>query len=131
MRRGKLLGSCDKFVIWHKPKKCPNGLSEEEFLALPETLMVREIYYYILIPGFRTSSVSLITTLLYTETYPTLELVRLYEDRWDVELNLKHIKTTLGMDILRSKTPEMVRKEIYSLLLLKANATPFIEHYSK
>ena len=73
----------NQFVIWHKPKKCPNQLREEEFVALPETLIVREIYYYILIPGFRTSSVSLITTLLDTETYPTLELVRLYEDRWD------------------------------------------------
>jgi transposase len=117
MRQGKISGSCDKFVIWHKPKKCPKGLSEEEFVALPETLIVREIYYYIFIPGFRTSSVSLITTLLDTETYPTLELVRLYDDRWDVELNLKHLKTTLGMDILRSKTPEMVRKEIYVFLL--------------
>ncbi len=117
MRRGKIIGDGDKLVIWHKPKKCPNGLSEEEFVALPETLIVREIYYYILIPGFRTQQVSLITTLLDTETYPTLELVRLYDERWDVELDLKHLKTTLGMEILRSKTPQMVRKEIYIFLL--------------
>ena len=48
---------------------------------------------------------------------PHALLVKIYELRWDVELDLKHIKTTLGMDILRGKTPEMVRKEIYIHLL--------------
>ena len=61
--------------------------------------------------------VTLITTLLDIQLYPTLELVKIYELRWDVELDLKHIKTTLEMDILRGKTPEMVRKEIYVHLL--------------
>jgi transposase len=59
----------------------------------------------------------LITTLIDTKTYPSLEIVRLYNKRWDVELDLKHLKTTLGMDILRCKTPSMVRKEIYVYLL--------------
>ncbi len=117
MRGGKIIGDCDKFVVWQKPKRCPKALSEQEFAALPKTLTVREIYYYILIPGFRTQQVSLITTLLDTETYPTLALVKLYDDRWDVELNFKHLKTTLGMEILRGKTPQMVRKEIYVYLL--------------
>jgi hypothetical protein len=117
MRRGKIVGDCDKLVIWHKPQKCPKGLSSEEFTSLPSILTVREIYYYIIIPGFRTSSVSLITTLLDTETYPTLELVKLYAHRWDVEVNLKHLKTTLGMEVLRGKTPAMVRKELYVYLL--------------
>ena len=44
-------------------------------------------------------------------------MLRIYELRWDVELDLKHIKTTLGMDVLRCQTPEMVRKEIYAYLL--------------
>lgn len=57
------------------------------------------------------------STLLDGKSYSTLELVKLYELRWDVELDLKHLKTTLGMDILRSKSPEMVRKEIYIYLL--------------
>ncbi|MBW4636184.1 MAG: transposase [Iphinoe sp. HA4291-MV1] len=117
MRRGKIVGDGDKLVTWQKPQKCPKGLTEEEFAALPKTLIVREIYYYILIPGFRSQQVSLITTLLDTKTYSTLALVRLYDDRWDVELNLKHLKTTLGMEILRGKTPQMVRKEIYIFLL--------------
>jgi len=117
MRKGKIIGDCDKLVTWYKPKKCPQGLSELEFAALPPTLIVREIYYYIIIPGFRTERVSLITTLLDATTYSTLEIVGLYGKRWDVELDLIHLKTTLGMDVLRCKTPSMVRKEIYVYLL--------------
>jgi hypothetical protein len=117
MRKGKIIGDCDKFVTWYKPKKCPKGLSESEFLTLPSTLTVREIYYYIIIPGFRTERVSLITTLLDTTIYSTLEVLKLYGERWNVELNLKHLKTTLGMEVLRCKTPQMVRKELYVYLL--------------
>lgn len=57
------------------------------------------------------------TTLLDKATYSTLDIVGLYGQRWDVELDLRHIKTTLGMDVLRCKTPSMVRKEIYVYLL--------------
>ena len=117
MLKGKIVGDCDKLVTWHKPQKCPKGLSLEEFVALPQSLTVREIYYYIIIPGFRTQRVSLITTLLDTTVYSSLNLLRLYGERWNVELNLKHLKTTLGMEILRCKTPAMVRKEIYVYLL--------------
>ncbi len=117
MRKGKIVGDCDKLVTWHKPKTCPKGLSKEEFTALPQSIIVREIYYYIIIPGFRTGRVSLITTLLDKTVYSTLELLKLYGERWNVELNLKHLKTTLGMEVLRCKTPSMVRKELYVYLL--------------
>ncbi|WP_335046436.1 IS4 family transposase [Nostoc sp.] len=117
MRKGKIVGDCDKLVTWYKPKSCPKGLSKDEFDALPKSITVREVYYYIVIPGFRTQRVSLITTLLDKATYPTLKIVELYGKRWDVELDLRHLKTTLGMDILRCKTPSMVRKEIYVFLL--------------
>jgi hypothetical protein len=117
MRKGKIIGDCDKLVTWYKPKICPKGLSQDEFDALPQTITVREIYYYIVIPGFRTQRVSLITTLLDKVTYSTLDIVGLYGQRWDVELDLRHLKSTLGMDVLRCKTPSMVRKEIYVYLL--------------
>lgn len=117
IRKGKIVGDCDKLVTWYKPKKCPQGLTESEFTALPQTIIVREIYYYIVMPGFRTQQVSLITTLLDTTTYSSLKLIELYGKRWDVELDLRHLKTSLGMDVLRCKTPSMVRKEIYVYLL--------------
>ncbi len=117
MRKGKIIGDCDKLATWYKPKICPIGLSKDEFDALPQTITVREIYYYIIIPGFRTHRVSLITTLLDKATYSSLEILCLYGKRWDVELDLRHLKTTLGMDVLRCKTPSMVRKEIYVYLL--------------
>ncbi|WP_311774840.1 IS4 family transposase [Nostoc sp. 2RC] len=117
MRKGKIVGDCDKLVTWYKPTRCPKGLSKDEFDALPPSITVREIYYYIVIPGFRSQRVSLITTLLDKTSYPTLEIVGLYYKRWDVELDLRHLKTTLGMDILRCKTPSMVRKEIHVYLL--------------
>lgn len=117
MRRGKRIGSWDQLIVWNKPKTCPKGLSLEEFATLPKTLTLREVHYQIVIPGFRTEQVTLITTLVDTKTYSALELVRLYGFRWEVELDLKHLKITLGMDVLRSQTPEMVRKEIYVHLL--------------
>ncbi len=61
--------------------------------------------------------VSLITILLDTTIYSSLQILELYGKRWDVELDLRHLKTTLGMDVLRCKTPSMVRKEIYVYLL--------------
>ena len=93
-RKGKIVGYSDKLITWHKPKRCPKGLSKDEFDALPQAITVREIYYYVIIPGFRTQRVSLITTLLDAKTYPTLEIVKLYGKRWDAEIDLKHIKTT-------------------------------------
>ena len=74
MRKGKIVGDCDKLVIWYKPKSCLKGLSKDEFNALPLSITVREIYYDIFIPGFRTQRVSLITTLLDKKTYSTLDL---------------------------------------------------------
>jgi len=111
LRRGKIVGSHDKLVVWHKPKTCPKGLTKEEFAELPLTLTVREVNYYIAIPGVRTQQVSLITTLLDSQVYSTLDLVKLYEFRWDVELDLKHLKTTL-LAASGSK-----RRKIYRTLL--------------
>jgi hypothetical protein len=80
-------------------------------------LILRELHYYIAIPGFRTKDVRLITTLLDAVEFPLGKIADLYGLRWNVELNLGDLKTTLGMDVLRGKTPEMVRKEIYVYML--------------
>lgn len=107
--RRKPLSSFESIEVWHKPSTRPKGLSSAEFINLPKTLTVRVIKYYIPSPGYRTKYVILVTTLLDSEVYPTTEIMRLYGQRWDVELDLKHLKTTLGMDILRGKTPQMER----------------------
>jgi Transposase DDE domain/Insertion element 4 transposase N-terminal len=113
----KIINRNDKLVCWHKPKSRAKGIIKEDFDSLPISLTVREISYSTNVPGFRTKQISIITTLLDTEAYPTHTLIQLYRDRWHVELNFKHLKTTLGMDILRCKTPEMIRKELYVYLL--------------
>lgn len=77
MRRGKRIGSCDKLVLWEKPKFCPKNLTKEEFAALPLDLVLREVHYYINIPSFRTKQVTLVTTLLDAIEYPIKELLRL------------------------------------------------------
>ncbi len=117
MKKKKKIGPNDRLVTWQKPKSRPKGLSKEEYDSLPKTLTVRQIHYYICIPGRRTQQVILITTLLDEEAYPVREFLKLYQLRWEAELNLRHLKTSLGMDILRGKTPEVVRKEIYVHLL--------------
>lgn len=117
LKGGVSVGNNDKILTWYKPKARTKALTLEEFSSLPKSLTIREISYSVNIPGFRTQSVTLITTLLDTEAFPTHKIIELYQSRWDVEVNFKHLKTSLGMDILRSKTPEMVRKEIYAYLL--------------
>ncbi len=107
----------DRLILWEKPKTKPEGISQKDFDSLPKELVLREVHAYICIPGFRTKEIIVVTTLLDAIEYPAHDILQLYDDRWEAEVNLKHIKTTLGMDILTSKTPGMVRKEIYTYLL--------------
>ncbi len=109
----KILGKDDLLIEWKKPKKHKNlSYSEEEWQQLPEKLILRQIKVTVNEPGFRTESLYIITTLLDPITYPAHEIAELYLQRWDVELFFRDIKTTMGMDVLRCKTPLMVQKEI-------------------
>ena len=107
----------DRLILWSKPKTKPKGISQKDFDSLPKELVVREVHAYICVPGFRTKEIIVVTTLLDAIEYPAHDILQLYDDRWESEINLRHIKTTLGMDILSCKTPAMVRKEIYTYLL--------------
>jgi hypothetical protein len=111
-RRGKVLGKGDRLVAWTKPLCCPKGWSREEFDALPQTLAVRLIRLIVETPGYRTRTVVLATTLTDADIYPAEELRRLYAQRWNIELHYAQIKTTLGMDTLRCKSPEMIEREL-------------------
>lgn len=114
----KWLGHCDQVVEWYKPQQRPKWLDKEAYAALPSSLLVRELRFQIERPGFRAYEVTLVTTLLDPELYPAAELAQLYFDRWQVEVNLRHLKQTMGLDILRCKTEEGVRKEICMLALV-------------
>ena len=109
----KKLGGNDLLVIWKKPawnKKA--AYTREKWEELPETLIVRQIKISVQSNGFRTKSFYIITSLLDPIGHPANELAELYFRRWEVELNFKDLKTTMGMDELRCKTPDMVKKEV-------------------
>jgi hypothetical protein len=112
------LGERDQVVEWFKPSRRPEWLAEAEFAALPASLTVRELRYEVGRPGYRTRSVTLVTTLLDAEAYPLESLAELYGMRWRVELDLRHLKTTMGMDVLKCKTVDGVLKEltVYALV---------------
>lgn len=109
----KVLGENDLLIQWLKPKRTgASSYSYEQWQQLPETLTLRQIKVVVAEPGFRGAIFYIATTLLDPERYPAQEIIDLYRQRWEVELYFRDIKTTLGMDILRCKTPSMVRKEI-------------------
>lgn len=60
---------------------------------------------------------TLATTLLDPERYPAAELAQLYCDRWQIEVNLRHLKQTLHLDVLRCKTVDGVHKELLMIAL--------------
>lgn len=116
-REGKRLGRNDRLVTWHKPKICPRTLSTEMFALLPETLAIRVLRFHTRIPGFRSKTIMVATTLLDPKEYSVEMISQLYADRWTIELRLRDIKTTLGMDVLRGKSVDVVCKEIYMHLM--------------
>jgi len=111
-QRKKRLGKGDWLVEWTKNKKAPDWMSQEEWDRMPETLLVRQVEFRVEVPGFRTEKVTVVTTLLDEKRYPTQAFIELYRRRWRVELYLRDLKITMGIDVLRSKTPEMIRREL-------------------
>ena len=112
LRYGKRLGPNDRLVIWQKPIQRPQGCILADWRRAPQTLTLRQVFVTITIPGFRTQSLVVVTTLTDPIRYPADEIAKLYLRRWSVELFFRDIKITLGMDVLRCQTPDMVRKEI-------------------
>ena len=115
-RRGKRLGKDDHIVTWHKPTK-PRSIDTQTYNTLPESLTIRECRVQITQPGFRVRVVVIATTLLDHVTYPPSKLAELYRARWNAELDLRSLKQTMQMDVLRCKSPELVRKELWTHIL--------------
>jgi hypothetical protein len=114
----KSLGEDDQLVEYFKPVEKPAWMDDAQWEALPESITVREIRRTVKRKGFRAITVTIVTTLLDPEAYPADELVELRLTRWMVETNIRHLKTTLGMDVLKCKTLDGVRKERLVFLLV-------------
>jgi hypothetical protein len=115
-RRGRRLGPDDHVVEWPKPGK-PRSIDREAYDALPGSLTVRECRVRVEQRGFRVRTLIIATTLLDADEYSKGDLARLYRARWDAELDLRSLKETLQMDVLRCKTPQLVRKELWAHIL--------------
>jgi hypothetical protein len=114
-RRGKRLSQDDHIVEWPKPQK-PRSIDTKTYNTLPEFLMVRECRVHVEQPGFRSKTIIVATTLLDAEITKT-DIAQLYRARWNAELDLRSLKITMQMDMLRCKSPELVRKEIWTHIL--------------
>jgi len=117
-RRGLQLGRYDHRVVWKKPAR-PAWMDQESYREFPDELAMREVRIHIKGKGrkVRTRTITIATTLTAHGAYRKADLAELYRRRWQAELNLRSLKTVLPMDVLRCKTPEMVRKEIWAHLL--------------
>jgi len=109
----KRLGYEDQIVEYVKPLDKSDWMDEQAWAAVPQTLLVRELRYRTPQKGHRTKVITLVTTLLDADLYPKAELARLYLQRWDIEVNFRHLKTTMGMAVLHCQTVEGVLKELY------------------
>ena len=114
----KWLGTLDQQVEYFKPKELPAWLDAETYAALPASLVLRELRYRIEQRGCRTREVILVTTLTDAELYPASELAGLYGRRWQVETDLRHLKQTLHMDVLHTKTVAGIHKELAMFALV-------------
>jgi len=112
------LGGQDQIVMWRRPTIKARWMTAEEHAGLPEYIVVRELCYRVGRRGFRTRAVTLVTTLLDPERYPAEALAELYGARWQIEVNFRHLKQTLGMDVLKSQTAAGVRKELLVFALV-------------
>jgi hypothetical protein len=115
-RRGKRLGKGDHIVRWPKPTK-PRSMDREAYDALPAFLMVRETRVQVEQAGFRSRTIIVVTTLLDAAEITKGDLAQVYRARWNAELDLRSLKRTMQMDVLRCKTPDLVRKEIWAHVL--------------
>jgi hypothetical protein len=113
---GDRLGSDDHVVTWTRPAR-PDWMDKPTYHATPQTLTIRETRFGVERAGYRTQQIMVATTLSDAATYTREEIAQLYHFRWRVELSIRDIKQTLTMDVLRGKTPEMLRREIWCHLL--------------
>jgi hypothetical protein len=116
-RRGRRLGREDHLITWPKPQQVPDWMSRAEYEAMPAELTVRELRVRVKDKTKRVRTLVLVTTLVDAKAYRAKELGDLFRQRWHAELDLRSLKSVMQMEMLRTKSPEMVRKEVAVHLL--------------
>lgn len=118
-RRGKKLGPDSRLVVWHKPRQQPDGsrLDREQWAALPAQMMIRYIKHAYRDRTGRGRTLVIATTLLDPVKYPAADICALYARRWGIELKLRDIKATLGMDRFAVKSPAMAHKTLWMMMI--------------
>jgi Transposase DDE domain/Insertion element 4 transposase N-terminal len=111
-------GKGDRLVELQQCRQSKDTPQDPKLLeSIPEILILREITYHLAIPGFRAKTITILTTFLDAKSYKKEEIVEIYYQRWNCELDLRNIKSILNMDQLNCKTPEMIEKEIWMFVL--------------
>ena len=116
-RQAQRLGKNDGLFTWRRGDNQSEIFTDQEWSLLPETIQVRILRFIIDVPGFRSQRITLVTTLLDPQLFPAHELAKAYARRWRLEMCLRDLKTTLGMESLRCQSPAMSRKEMLAFLI--------------
>ena len=109
---GKRLGKNDRLCEWRRHKMRTLGFSRAAWNNLPKSIALRQVRVRVAIPGMRTKNITILTTLLDHRRYPAADIAELYYRRWQIELDFRDIKISMGMGYIACKTPEMVRKQL-------------------
>lgn len=115
-RRGKRLGKYDHLITWHRPGR-PDWMDQATYDQIPKTLLLRELQYNVTEPGYRTKKMVVITSLTDPAEHSKESIAELYGFRWNVELDIRSIKSNLNLEHVRCKSPEMVRRELWTTIL--------------
>ncbi|QDV48192.1 IS4 family transposase [Gimesia fumaroli] len=111
------LSKRERLVTWSRPLQRPAWMTRQEFWQQPLTLTLRLVDVQISQPGYRAKTFTIATTITDRKAYPARWIAAVYQSRWLIELDIRSIKCSLGMDILRAKSPDMVLTELWSCLL--------------
>jgi hypothetical protein len=117
LERVKRLGKHDAIYRWKRPRFAHQKMSREDYASLPEEMLIRVVQVRVHTPGFRVQQFEVVTTLLDAKRYPAESIAELFFRRWRVEVYLDDIKTSLGIEMLRCKSPAMIEKELYVAFL--------------
>lgn len=115
-RRGRRLGKYDHLIIWTKPPR-PTWMDEATYNTIPPTIEMREIRYQVCKPGYRSTELTIATTLTDATLYSKKDIAELYGFRWNSELDIRSVKQTLNLAHVRCKSADMVHKEIWTTML--------------